>query len=159
MLPVNVCNKDEAAEASRSLAAALQGRLPQDATQRTQLPKNAFAFREFRKPTKDLLAGIANSLQQAMPSGFTLQSCKPPNPLKPAGQGCERHVYDNSELRLLPQQLPSDAHFFFTWDSEALESRKDFYEHENFTRLVFSADEGTQACLAEVYEAPNTKSP
>ncbi|CAE6950908.1 unnamed protein product [Symbiodinium sp. CCMP2592] len=144
LLPVNTCSKTEAVAAAVALSSCLEGVLPDNAKSRFALPKDAHSFREFRTPTKHLLSGLANSLQQAMPAGWTLQGCIPPNPLLPAARGCDRLPFEEVEKSLLNPKLAQDAKVYFVWDPEASEGRQDFYVHEDFVRLVFGADEGTE---------------
>ena len=144
LLPANGSSKQEAKLAAQSLAAAVSGRLPDDASQLVRMSPATFAFREFRTPTKNLLCSLANALQQVMPEGWSLQDTKPGNPLRPRDIGCERLKLEQEELSLLKSSQASAQTLYFVWDPDALEARYDFYVNENFTRLVFSADEGTE---------------
>ncbi|CAE7839889.1 unnamed protein product, partial [Symbiodinium necroappetens] len=145
MVNVSACGKTEAEQAVETLGQVLQGERPADATSSVGMPKDAFKFREYRTPTKNLLCALANSLQHVMPQGWTLLKCRPPNPLKPATAGCSRISYDQSEMDVMVPPPPAGSNLHLIWDSERLEARADHYEHEDFTRLVFAADEGTEA--------------
>ena len=146
LLQANVCTKTEAVQAATALSEVVAGELPLNAEYKVDIPKEAWKFKEFRQPTKYLLCGLANSLQQAMPLGWSLACCRPPNPLMPATSGCARLLYDASETALMVPPPPEHARLHFVWDPESKEARADHYLNENFTRLVFSADEGTEAC-------------
>ena len=145
ILPSNTCTLEEARSAAAALASAVSGCLPQDALQKVSLPQDTFRFKEYRGPTKFLLCGVANALQQVMPAGWNLQNCRPPNLLLRRGCTGQRLVLDPTELTLCPDTSPDSQQLHFVWDTDTLESRYDFYISEDFTRLVFAADEGTEA--------------
>ena len=123
--------------------------MPASAHANVPMTKETFQFREYRTPTKHLLCSLANSLQQAMPSGWTLQKARPSNPLLPTTFGCERLAYQPLEMQLMDPRPSDDCCLHFTWDPETLESRPDHYVSEDFVRLVFSSDEGTEARCEE----------
>ena len=147
LLSPNAVSKEQAAEAASALVSVLQGRMPDTAVEKVQIPSEAYSFREFRTPTKHLLSALGNSLQQAMPSGFSFQSLKPGNPLRAAGPDCMRVEFDETEKALLTPSPPSASRLFFLWDSSSGESKPDYYTSEDFIRVTFSADEGTEATL------------
>ena len=128
--------------AADSMAWAVDGKLPEQGSQVASA--DSFHFRGFRTPTKQLLCGLANSLQQALPQGFTLKSCRPLSPLKPAGPHAMRCRF--TPLEMQAQGLSEDAgERYFTFDPESQTSLHDYYLEENFYHLVLTADEGTEA--------------
>ena len=145
LLSSNTCSKQEASAAAQSLAATLDGRLPETALDTQSMPASTWKFKEYRAPTKHLLCSLANCLQQVMPRGFSLDACRPCNPLLPAGCSCVRLLHDEAELELLPGSPTPDARLHFIWDFDDCKGREDFYTDENFVRLVWAADEGTEA--------------
>ena len=151
LLSPNSCSKKEAEEAATALVEAIGGQLPETANHKLEMTRKTFAFKEFRTPTKNLLSAVANALQQALPAGWSLQKSKPSNPLDPAGIGRMRIQYDKSELELLSPQPAEDACLHWLWDAETCSAKPDHYTDENFVRLVFSADEGTEVEWIETY--------
>ena len=146
LLPSNTCSQEEAAAAATSLACALQGCLPESAMEHQNMPAGSWKFKEYRTSTKHLLCSLGNCLQQVMPRGWTLNGCRPNNPLLPAGTSSTRMLYDATELELLPSSLPEGSQVHFNWDFDSCKARPDFYTDEQFVRLVWAADEGTEAC-------------
>ena len=144
LLTASSVSKDEAYEAAGSMAAALDGALPDTGSSQVPKPEGTFQWRQFRGPTKQLLCGLANSLQQALPEGWTLKSAVPSTPLRPRGPDAER-----CHLRPLEMEAEGlteeNGYRYFVFNSETSESSRDWYESEDFYHLVFSADEGTEA--------------
>ena len=143
LLSPNAVSKEQASEAASSLVSILHGRLPHTAVEKVNIPHEAYSFREYRTPTKHLLAALGNSLQQAMPSGFSFQSTKPSNPLRAAGPDARRVEFDDTEKALLTPRPPPESRMFFLWASSTGESKPDYYTNEAFVRVTFAADEGT----------------
>ena len=142
MVQSNAISKTEAQSACQALADAVGGQLPASAQHKISIGDESWAWQDYRTSTKHLLLALANSLQHAMPAQWTLADCKPGNPLGPAST---RVQYDPSEIVLLNPQPPAASTLFFTWDEDTCQGQPDFYLDENFTRLVFAADEGTEA--------------
>ena len=147
LLSAGACSASEVGDAAESMAAALQGQLPESGTAMVPLPNGCFKWREFRTPTKQLLTGLANCLQQALPPGFTLLSAKPTNPLRPSGPSGQRHRLTAEEMKVQALSIEDGSRFFnFEPESdESLSGEPAFLRDENFFRLVLSADEGTEA--------------
>ena len=148
------CSSAEAAEAAASMAVAVADELPQRGSAQLYLRKDAFKFKEFRTATKQLLSAVANSVQTALPEGFTLQSACPPNLLKPAGPQCQRYSFRATEVEALGQEDDGLEHYFL-YDFESRSAQPDYYKNDDFYHLCFAADEGTEAgwqggCLSAV---------
>ena len=112
------------------------------------LPNNTFDWRDFRQKTKHTLMAVANSLVNSMPDGWTLKRCVPSNLLMPAGITTDRIEMVDEEKVML--NVPKDLRKYklhFVYDYKTQTRRTDFYSSESFQKLVFSADEGTEAGL------------
>lgn len=110
------------------------------------LPKTTFDWRNFRQKTKRTLMAVANSLVNALPDGWTLKKCVPPNLLLPAGITTDRVEMLDEEKQML--NIPEDLRQYklhFVYDYKKQLRTPDFYSNESFQKLVFSADEGTEA--------------
>lgn len=144
MLSASTASASEAADAAKSFGEALQHELPETGRARVEIHKGSFAFKQFRTKTKQMLCAVANSLQQALPTGFTLLQAKPSHELLPCGPHGQR-------FRLMPQEaeamgLPEDDKCrFFVYDFDSHVPRKDFLDNDDFYHLCFAADEGTEA--------------
>ena len=147
-------SSEEATEAAKTMAAAVDDLLPESGQANLQLKDGTFKWKEFRTPTKLFLSGLANSLQQVMPDDFTLKSCCPLEPLLPCGPDGSRHELNEAEMMV--QAVPADAgRRFFCFDANTSEARRDFYSaSSDFYHLVLTADEGTEA---QLLKSPNTK--
>ena len=132
--------------AASSMAEALAGTLPDLGQAVVKKDKETFQWKEFRAPTKHLLCGLANALQQGLPDGFTLRSARPANLLRPCGpHGC-RLKLTSSEIKahnLGDAFLDKDV--FFCHDYSEQTSWLDCYTREDFYHLALVADEGTEA--------------
>lgn len=127
-----------------SLEEALKGQLPSSGHHQLKLARDAFAWKDFRVSTKTLLCAMANSLKQYMPDSWNLSNCKPQNMLAPRGSHGERVKYLPEETCVRPDNQFEDL--FFCHDFKSGLRFPDFYLSEDHYRLVFSADEGTEAC-------------
>ena len=126
------------------MANAVDAELPLSGQAKLSIAPSAFKWKEFRTPTKVFLSGMANALQQIMPAGFTLKSCKPEEPLRPAGPLGVRCQLTHLEMQA--QELGDSAGYsYFRYDSESLQACRDFYAHDDFHHLALVADEGTEA--------------
>ena len=131
-----------AEEALESFLKALGGKVPLTAHEPMKLARDAFAWQQYRTSTKQLLLALGNALQQVMPQSFSFLSAKPSNLLAPRGPG-ERYQYLPEELVL--QNGMAGLSVSFVHDPRSGLRFPDFYLSEDFYRLVFSADEGTEA--------------
>ena len=133
-------SKDQIAEAASSMASAVGLALPSTGTSRVKKDENTFNWKEFRTPTKQVLCGLANSLQQVLPDGFNLRSARPSNLLAPAGPDGKRYLMTAEEVAMHGFSEPR----YFTYNEETHECAHDSYLSEDFYRLALSADEGTE---------------
>ena len=138
-----------------SLITNLKGQIPTTGHCELKLARNAFAWKEFRTSTKNLLCAIANSLRQYLPDGWSLANCKPHNLLAPMSPTGERVQYLPEELNLRPELKDMDT--FFIHDMKTGVRRPDFFLEETHYKLVFSADEGTEASLMLNFSCFNVK--
>lgn len=123
-----------------SLEAALQGKLPGNG-ETLVVPKTAFAFKEYRRATKNMLCGLVNAIQNVCPD-FKLSQTIPPNPLLPASVGWDRVEFLTPELELHSPGFQGRA--FFRHHPESGQTVKDYYDHDSFFRICLSADQGTE---------------
>ena len=104
-----------------------------------------FGWKEFRVPTKNMLMGISNALVQIMPPDFTLQKCIPPVCLVPRATQADRLLLTDDEKTMLglgPWAKDCDLYFVYNYASQTC--FVDFIEDNDFYKLCFSADEGTE---------------
>ena len=134
---------DEAEKSLEAFTEALKvaGGTPKG--EKVQVPKGSFTWKEYRSATKAVLAGLSNSLRNCLPAGWSLKHCMPPNFLEPASTGCDR--VSLNDLEKVTFDCPKTMSFFFNYDFRSFKATPQFYLHENFQRLIFSADEGTEA--------------
>lgn len=135
----------------KTFAATLQqhGQIPSSARQKVKLTSGAFQWKEYRVATKNVLCATANALCNSI-QNFTMKSCQPPNFLKGAGSTGERMVLmEEEKLALGLGDLKSPC--MWIYDYKTQERTLDCYQHENFTRLVFAADEGTEVRWAKIH--------
>ena len=104
--------------------------------------KGQLQLETIRQATKAVLAGVANSLRNCFPAGWSMKKCVPPNLLTPASTGCDR--VSLADLEKATFDRPKTMHFFFNYDFRSFQATPQFYQHEDFHRLIFSADEGTE---------------
>ena len=142
-------SRDEAFAAADSMADATKVEMPATGSGQLTVVRGRFGFKEFRTPTKQLLCGLANSLQQGLPDGFSLMSARPKNLLLPRGPDGIRCEMSRLEMRAqgFDQDFPPR---FFTYNSETHEARHDSYLEEEFYHLCVSADEGTEESKMQV---------
>ncbi len=142
LLPLGA-SAEQSEAALASLIATLKGQLPSAAHHELKIAREAFAWKDHRVSTKNLLCAMANSLKQYLSDSWTLNSCRPSNLLAPRSVTGERFQYMKEEL---PKHLQSDGiDRFFVYDFRSGMRFPDFYLSEDHFRLVFSADEGTEA--------------
>ena len=136
---------EQASEGLKTFSATLQkeGQIPKNASEKIKLSSRAFVWKEFRVATKNFLSATANSLSKSLPEGFSLKNCQPPNILKGAGITGERMLLIKEEKESLGMRGVS-APCMCVYDYKTHERTLDVYLHENFVRLVFAADEGTE---------------
>ena len=141
MLPLGA-SAEQSAAALASMIRALQGELPKSGHHALKLTRETFAWKEYRVATKNWLCALANSLKQYLPPDWTLAKCRPGNLLAPHSTTGDRVAY-------LKEEIPPDLKFvgerFFVIDHKSGMRFPDFYLNEDHFRLVFSADEGTEA--------------
>lgn len=142
LLPLGI-SSEQAALALQSLQQALGGKVPTKAHEPLKLARDQFAWREFRTSTKFLLCAVANSLKQMLGEKWSLLSCRPGNLLAPKGTTGERYKFLPEELAERADMTGFDCYFIH--DHKSGHRFNDFYLTEDFYRLVFSADEGTEA--------------
>lgn len=146
LLP-NSISGEEADKALEAFNAALRLQFTQNGAT-PKLPKDMFKFKEYRQSTKHLLMAVGNALQQAMPSGWSFQSCKPWQPLVPRSLSTDR-------IPLLPEEkaflgldhLPDDILLHYIHHYGTNERWLDFVTDDAFYKLSFAADEGTEEAL------------
>ena len=110
-----------------------------------KLPAGSFSWKSYRQATKAVLAGLANSLRNCLPGSWNLSKCIPPNLLSPASLGCDRVAMVEMEEMMF--QDCGKKNLFFNYDFRSFKGTPQFYLDESFHRLIFSADEGTEASL------------
>ena len=110
---------------------------------KVKIPKGSFDWKEYRQATKAVLAGLANSLRNVFPAGWSLKASMPPNLLQPVARGCDRVALVEAEKEMFGQA--SVLNLSFNYDYNSYQATPQWYLHENFHRLIFSADEGTEA--------------
>lgn len=138
-------SSEQASEGLKTFSATLQkgGHIPQGASEKIKVSSTAFVWKEYRVATKNVLAATANSLSKSLPEGFSLKNCQPPNFLKGAGISGERMLLMTEEKVSLGMR-GMNAPCMCIYDYKTHECTLDCYLHENFVRLVFAADEGTE---------------
>lgn len=146
LMPLNI-SKEQADEALATFAAAVKSQFSSAAGKTPKLPDSSFKWREYRTPTKNLLTAVANSLQVAMPEGFSFNSCVPPRLLLPRTRKADRLELLPDERRMLGYgDWPSDVKLSFIYNYESQTRWVDFIEdRDSFFKMSFSADEGTEA--------------
>jgi len=136
-------SKEQSEACLKAFGNAIAGKLPTPGVTK-KLPQGTFAWKEFRTSSKNLLGGIANSLRVALPQGWNLQSCCPQPALVPRGQHSDRIAMINQEKELLG--LDPDMEYFWCYNYNNGTRWPDYYGNEDHYKLVFAADEGTEAC-------------
>lgn len=142
LLPLGI-SSEQAALALQSLQQAMGGKVPTKAHEPLKIARDQFAWREFRTSTKFLLCALANSLKQMLGEKWSLSNCKPANVLAPKGTTGERYKFLPEECAERADMTGLDCYFIH--DHKSGLRFNDFYLTEDFFRLVFSADEGTEA--------------
>ncbi len=143
-------SKEQSAEALKKFGETLRmrGEIPKSGHEKVTLAPNCFEWKEFRVATKNVLSALANALVNSLPGGYTLSSSKPPNALRPAGIVGERLTMSLAEKAVFGLGLHKGP-VKFIYNFKTHESYLDYYLHEDFVRLTFSADEGTEAGRAK----------
>ena len=108
-----------------------------------KLPAGSFSWKSYRQATKAVLAGLANSLRNCLPGSWNLSKCIPANLLTPASLGCDRVAMVQMEEMMFEDC--GKRNLFFNYDFRSFKGTPQFYLDESFHRLIFSADEGTEA--------------
>lgn len=142
LLPTGI-DPEQNAECLKTFTEALKVAAGTDEGQKVNVPANSFDWKEYRQATKAVLAGLANSLRNCMPPGWSLSSCMPPNQLTASSTGTDRVALVKEEKKMFG--LSVDMEFFYNYDYRSFQSTPQFYLNENFQRLIWSADEGTEA--------------
>lgn len=144
MLPPPTSVSDEqASEAMKTFSATLkkEGQIP---CQKISLSSKAFEWKEFRVATKNVLSALANALIHSLGPGFSMKEFQPPNILCAAGiYGDRLELTEMEKATLGMSGLKGPRKFIY--DFKTHECALDCYLHEKFHRLIFSADEGTEA--------------
>ena len=146
LLPHGIC-QEQAAQAMQTFAQAAKAQLQADGGP-AKIPSKSFAWKEYRTKTKNVLVALGNCLQQALPEGFTFQSCCPTNRLLPRTGQAER-------FKILPQEkqalgltdFPEDTELHFIYNFQDNGKWLDFIgksDTESLYKLCFSSDEGTE---------------
>lgn len=109
------------------------------------LPQGSFAWKEFRVPTKNLLAAVSNCLAASMPEGFNLQKCVPSRPLLPRSSQADRIALEDLEKESMGLGAwAKDCNLYFAYNFASQTRYLDFLEDNSHYKLCFSADEGTE---------------
>ena len=136
---------DECDDALQSFTEAMKVAGGTNQGQAVKLPAGSFSWKSYRQATKAVLAGLANSLRNCLPGSWNLSKCIPPNLLSPASLGCDRVAMVEMEEMMF--QDCGKKNLFFNYDFRSFKGTPQFYLDESFHRLIFSADEGTEASL------------
>lgn len=152
LLPLGV-GQQQAEEALRALRDYLGGKIPNKPFSGETAGLADFRWRESRTATKNMLAGVANCIQQLMPKGWTMKNMVPSNCLLPRSPIQSREKMTEAEMIALgiPAEKAKALDMFYIFDHRTLESRYDFLPNDQCSKLVFSADEGTEACVCRNY--------
>ena len=146
-------SKEQSDACLKAFGNAIAGKLPDPGTKK-KLPPETFRWREFRTSTKNLLMGIANSLRVALPPGWNLQACCPQPALVPRGLQSDRLPMLQNEKEMLG--LDPDMEFYWCYNYNSGTRWPDFYSSEDHFKLVFAADEGTEACFFRKHWSKNS---
>ena len=141
LLPMGVSSQ-QAALALEAFLKVLDGKVPQKGHEALKIAKSNMMWQEYRTSTKNLLCAIANSLKQVLPDSWNLSHAKPPNQLRPRGVAGERFFYLPEEM--VERKDPEHFQCAFVHDFKTGVRAPDLYVSEEFYRLTFSADEGTE---------------
>ena len=133
-------SKEQGSAALVAMGDAMGGVVPKPGH---TVPKRCCAWQEFRTSTKNLLMGIANSLKVAMPSDWNLSKTIPVRALVPRSSSVDRIPLIRSEKLML--NLDPEMEFYCCHNFSNGARWNDWYENEDHYKLVFSADEGTEA--------------
>lgn len=110
------------------------------------LRPGTFKWKEFRQPTKNMLMAIANSLAQSLPSVWNLKCCEPKFPLVPRGLSGDRIALMDEEKEYFGFNNSSMKDIrYYIWNFEKKTATPDWMQDESHYKLVFAADEGSEA--------------
>lgn len=137
-------SKEQSDACMKAFGNVIAGKLPDPGTKK-KLPPQTFEWREFRTSTKNLLMGIANSLRVALPHGFNLGATCPQPALVPRGVQSDRLAMLKNEKEMLG--LNPDMEYFWCYNYNTGTRWPDYFGSEDHYKLVFAADEGTEACF------------
>ena len=134
---------EECVDAMKTFTEALKVAAGTPQGENVKVPPGSFSWKSYRQATKATLAGLSNSLRNCLPASWSFTKCLPPNVLSPAALHTDRI----SMIPLEKQMYGMDGskNLFFNYCYKSFKSEPQFYLHENFHRLIFSADEGTEA--------------
>ncbi|CAL1150545.1 unnamed protein product [Cladocopium goreaui] len=134
---------EECVDAMKTFTEALKVAAGTPQGENVKVPPGSFSWKSYRQATKATLAGLSNSLRNCLPASWSFTKCLPPNVLSPAALHSDRI----SMIPLEKQMYGMDGskNLFFNYCYKSFKSEPQFYLHENFHRLIFSADEGTEA--------------
>ena len=150
LVPLGPCAQ-QAQEALQALQKYLQGKIPEKPVSEISATINDFKWKEYRTGTKNLMIAFANAIQQTMPKGFSLKSCCPPNPLVPSRTIETRDKLTEKELRAMGLESRVGQSLYYCFDHKTFEARNDFYHSDDFWRVTFAADEGTEARVSNTF--------
>ena len=145
---------DETDLALKAFTQALKVAGGTDKGEEVKVPKGSFDWKEFRQATKAVLAAMANSLRNSFPDNWSFSATIPGNLLTPAGIGCDRVAMVEMEKRSFendPNNMKlSKMNLFLKYDYRTFEASPQWYLDESFHRLIYSADEGTEASMLKL---------
>ena len=145
---------DETDLALKAFTQALKVAGGTDKGEEVKVPKGSFDWQEFRQATKAVLAAMANSLRNSFPDNWSFSATIPGNLLTPAGIGCDRVAMVEMEKRSFendPNNMKlSKMNLFLKYDYRTFEASPQWYLDESFHRLIYSADEGTEASMLKL---------
>ena len=147
LLPT-VGDPDETDLALKAFTQALKVAGGTDKGEQVKVPQGSFDWKEYRAATKAVLAAMANSLRNSFPDSWSFNATIPRNLLTPAGSGCDRVEMVEMEKRSFEND--PNMKLFFNYDYRTFEASPQWYLDESFHRLIYSADEGTEASVLKL---------
>eukprot|EP00435_Cladocopium_sp_Y103_P049541 s1312_g15.t1 len=134
---------EECVDAMKTFTEALKVAAVTPQGESVKVPSGSFSWKSYRQATKATLAGMSNSLRNCLPGSWNFTKCLPPNVLSPAALHSDRVSMIPLEKKMYG--MDDSKNLFFNYCYKSFKSEPQFYLHENFHRLIFSADEGTEA--------------